>query len=226
MPLSNGGRCQIDERSPRELLKYQRMKDNSKGRRRSRSDEFSMRILTATFGFCISLCWLSTSAVGEQVMLDTFDNDPQSRWEFIADTVMGGVSSGQVSFSKENGSGHARLTGNVSTENRGGFIQFRTELSEKPSNDAKGVRLITRGNDQMYFVHLRTSGTVLPWQYYQGSFDATQLWTEVRIPFSAFKASGRILRSEPRAGSIKSIGIVAFGRDHQAEVDVREIGFY
>jgi hypothetical protein len=159
-------------------------------------------------------------------MLDTFDNSPQSRWEFIADSVMGGVSTGQVNFAKESWSGYARLTGNVSTENRGGFIQFRTKLTEKPASDTRGVRLITRGNDHKYFVHIRTSGTVLPWQYYQGSFEATQSWTEVRIPFSAFKASGRMLRSEPRAGSIISIGIVAYGRDHQAEVDVKEIGFY
>lgn len=226
MSLSNGGRSQIEQRSRRKFLKHQHTKHSFIRYRRSRLEEFSMRILTATLGFCISFGWLSTSAFGEQVTLDTFDNNPQSRWEFFADTVMGGVSTGQVSFAKENGSGYARLTGNVSTENRGGFIQFRTELTEKPSNDAKGVRLITRGNNQMYFVHLRTSGTVLPWQYYQGSFDATQRWTEVRIPFSAFKASGRMLRSEPRARSIKSIGIVAYGRDHQAEVDVQEIGFY
>lgn len=159
-------------------------------------------------------------------MLETFGNDPQSRWEFFADTVMGGVSTGQVSFKEENGAGFARLTGNVSTENRGGFIQFRTELNAKLSNDTEGVRLITRGNDQTYFIHLRTGGTVLPWQYYQASFEVTSQWTEVRIPFSAFKASGRMLRSEPRAGSVKSVGVVAFGRDHQASVDVMEIGFY
>ncbi len=159
-------------------------------------------------------------------MLETFDNDPQNRWEFFADTVMGGVSTGQVRFEKENGAGYARMTGNVSTENRGGFIQFRTELRTKLSNDTQGVRLIARGNDQTYFIHLRTGGTVLPWQYYQGSFEVTSEWTEVRIPFSAFKASGRMLRTEPRAGSVKSVGVVAFGRDHQANVDVLEIGFY
>ncbi|WP_343211911.1 CIA30 family protein (plasmid) [Aliisedimentitalea scapharcae] len=185
-----------------------------------------MRKLAATLGICVAFGWLSTLAAGEQVMLETFDNSPESRWEFFADTVMGGVSTGQVSFAQENGSGYARLTGNVSTENRGGFIQFRTELTEKPSINTKGVRFISRGNDQTYYVHLRTSGTVLPWQYYQASFEVTQQWAEVRIPFSAFKASGSMLRSEPRAGSIKSIGIVAYGRDHQAEVDVQEIGFY
>jgi len=159
-------------------------------------------------------------------MLESFDNNPQNRWDFFADTVMGGVSTGTVRYSQEDGASFARLTGNVSTQNKGGFIQFRSELKEKLPDNAKGVRLITRGNNQMYFVHLRTSGTVLPWQYYQGSFDATQNWTEVRIPFSAFKASGRMLRSEPRPPQVNSIAVVAFGRDHQALVDVQEIGFY
>ncbi|WP_133484783.1 CIA30 family protein [Aliiroseovarius marinus] len=185
-----------------------------------------MKTLAAALGLCLSLCCFATTAFGEQEMLETFDNDPQSRWEFLADTVMGGVSTGQVRFEKENGAGYARLTGNVSTENRGGFIQFRTELDAKLSDDTKGVRLVTRGNDQTYFIHLRTGGTVLPWQFYQASFEVTSQWTEVRIPFSAFKASGRMLRSEPRAGSIKSLGVVAYGRDHQAQVDVQEIGFY
>ena len=30
----------------------------------------------------------------------------------------------------------------------------------------------------------------------------------------------------PRADSVKSIAVVAYGRDHEAEVDVREVGFY
>lgn len=185
-----------------------------------------MRKPAFTFGICIAFGLLSTTAFGEQKLPDTFDINPQSRWEYLADTVMGGVSTGQVSFETENGSRFARLTGNVSTENRGGFIQFRTKLTKTPSKDAKGIRLITRGNDQRCYVHLRTSGTLLPWQYYQAGFEVTQQWTEVRIPFSDFKASGRMLRSKPRTGSIKSIGIVAFGRNHQAEVDVQEIDFY
>lgn len=185
-----------------------------------------MKTRAAVLSFCLSFGCFATSALGDNVMMDTFDNNPESRWEFLADTVMGGVSTGQVRFEQEDGAAYARLTGNVSTENRGGFIQFRTELGEKLPKDTQGVRIVTRGNNQTYFIHLRTSGTVLPWQYYQAPFEATQQWTEVRIPFSAFKASGRMLRSEPRAGSVRSIGVVAFGRDHQAKVDVLEIGFY
>lgn len=179
-----------------------------------------------TTSLCLSFGLLATTAVADDVMQDSFDNNPASRWEFFADTVMGGVSTGQVRFAQEDGNGYVRLTGKVSTDNNGGFIQIRSKLTPRLPNDAQGVRLVTRGNDQTYFVHLRTNGTMLPWQYYQGSFQASQDWTEVRIPFSAFKASGALLRSEPRASSIKSVGIVAFGRDHQAQVDVQEIGFY
>lgn len=185
-----------------------------------------MRTIARILWIGLWIICVQSSAIAEETMLDTFDNHPEKRWDFIADTVMGGVSTGQVRFIKENGSEHARMTGQVSTENRGGFIQFRRMLSNKSSDGAKGVRLIVRGNDQRYFVHLRTSGTVLPWQYYQGGFDTTKSWAEIRIPLSEFKASGRMMRTQVRANSLKSIGIVAYGRDHQADISVREISFY
>lgn len=70
-----------------------------------------------------------------------------------------------------------------------------------------------------------TKGTVLPWQYYQAGFDVTGDWTEIRLPFDAFADSGALLRDVPRAGSLTSISIVAYGRNHDAEIDVLEVGF-
>ena len=52
------------------------------------------------------------------------------------------------------------MTGRVSTENKGGFIQIRMELPTPPSAESAGVRLVVRGNEQRYFVHLRTGGTM------------------------------------------------------------------
>lgn len=66
----------------------------------------------------------------------------------------------------------------------------------------------------------------MPWQYYQAGFDVTGEWVEVRLPLDAFQRSGQMLRSVPRSGSLRSIAVVAFGRDHQADIEVREIGFY
>ena len=159
-------------------------------------------------------------------MIENFELQPETRWRFFTDDVMGGVSTGQVAFLKEGNQTYAHMTGNVSTENNGGFIQIRMDLPDGAPEDATGVRLIVRGNDQTYFVHLRTSGTVLPWQFYQAGFEVTADWGEVRLPFDAFKRSGRLLRAIPRAVSLKSIAVVAYGRDHEAEIDVREVGFY
>lgn len=164
--------------------------------------------------------------VAQDVMIETFESQPESRWRFFADTVMGGVSSGEVSFLSEGESAYARMTGRVSTANNGGFIQMRIELPSAAPEGAEGIRLIARGNDQRYFVHLRTGGTLLPWQYYQAGFEVSRSWTEVRLPLTAFEASGRMLRKAPRAQGLKSLGVVAYGRDHEAEIDVREVGFY
>jgi hypothetical protein len=89
-----------------------------------------------------------------------------------------------------------------------------------------GVRLLVRGNAQRYFVHLRTSGTLLPWQYYQAGFDVTESWSEVRLPLDGFTTSGALLRSMPRPASLSSVAVVAYGRDHDAQIDVRDVGFY
>lgn len=162
----------------------------------------------------------------DEAMIEDFTMQPETRWRFFTDAVMGGVSSGQVAFAQEDGRPHARMTGRVSTANRGGFIQMRLDLASPPPEGTTGVRLVVRGNDQRYFVHLRTAGTVLPWQYYQAGFDVTRSWSEVRLPLNTFVASGALLRTVPRPGSLRSVAVVAFGRDHDAEIEVREVGFY
>ena len=169
---------------------------------------------------------ISSSASAAGFMTDKFDNDPARRWEFIADDVMGGVSKGSVSFERESGIGYARMTGRVSTANNGGFLQFRKRLDQRLSDEATGVRLIARGNNENYFIHLRTSGTMLPWQYYQSGFEVTGTWKELKLPLDRFKASSSLLRQTPKASSIKSVGVVAFGRDYDADIQVRELGFY
>lgn len=164
-----------------------------------------------------------------RTVLESFSTDPSSSWEFIADGVMGGVSTGQLTFPRTRGQTWLQLTGSVSTENRGGFIQARYYLQNPLPSTAQSLWLKVRGNDQRYFVHVRTSGTILPWQYYQAGFEVTGQWQTISLPWSEFKPSdglsGSLLRATPLPEAIKSIAIVAFGRDHQAEVEVAEIGY-
>ena len=181
--------------------------------------------LTRRALIALALAALPLHAQADPMRIEDFTLQPEIRWQFFTDGVMGGVSTGQVAFLREAGVPFARMTGSVSTANRGGFIQMRLVLSAQTTG-MTGVRLISRGNDQRYFVHLRTSGTVLPWQYYQAGFDVTGRWSEMRLPFDTFRPSGALLRATPRAERLRSIAIVAFGRDHEAEVDVREIGFF
>ena len=118
------------------------------------------------------------------------------------------------------------MTGTVSLENNGGFIQFAHDLTFTPLAESTGLTIKVRGNNQEYFVHLRTSGTLLPWHYYQAAFDVTENWQELRLPFDSFKKSSKVLRTVPKPTSLKSIGIVAYGRAHSADIQVAEIGFY
>ncbi len=176
--------------------------------------------------FLILLLTAPMAALAGTAMIENFELQPEKRWRFFTDGVMGGVSSGQVAFVRDGEQVYARMTGRVSTENNGGFIQIRMELPDGAPENFTGVRLVVRGNDQRYFVHLRTRGTRLPWQYYQAGFETTGNWTEVRLPLDSFDRSGRLLRATPIANSIRSVAVVAFGRDHAAEIDVREVGFY
>jgi len=166
----------------------------------------------------------------QPVLLEDFTEAAENRWEYLADTVMGGVSKGQVQFIASGDQTVLKLSGTVSTENRGGFIQARLPLVQPLPVVAEGLWLKVKGNNQPYFVHLRTAGTVLPWQYYQGKFETTDHWQFVKLPWSVFKPSegftSSLLREVPVAEKIKSIAIVAFGRDHRADVEVAEIGYY
>jgi len=66
--------------------------------------------------------------IAEDIIFEKFENQPETRWRFFADTVMGGVSIGQVKFKTEGGESYAHMTGSVSTANNGGFIQIRMAI--------------------------------------------------------------------------------------------------
>ncbi|MCU4652531.1 CIA30 family protein [Roseibacterium sp. SDUM158016] len=141
-------------------------------------------------------------------------------WSYLADTVMGGVSEGVA----EAEGGAVRLRGTVSTENRGGFIQVRTSVNGLP-DDARALVVRVRGNGEPYFIHLRTTRTRLPWQYYQAQFDTSSDWRDVTLPFTEFHPSGGLLPGTLRPGDIRSIGLVAYGRDHVADVSIAAFGW-
>lgn len=159
-------------------------------------------------------------------MIETFANTPATRWRFFTDVVMGGASSGRVQFEHDDDRYWARMTGTVSTANNGGFIQIQRRLEPPLIAGDDGVRLVARGNEQLYFMHLRRTGESTPTAFYRADFHVTSEWRETRLPFSLFTASSRTMPAHVTGASMTSIGVVGFGRDHQVDISVSEIGFY
>ncbi len=85
------------------------------------------------------------------------------RWQLVSDQVMGGVSAGQLSTVNTPDSPVYRLTGKVSLDNNGGFIQMAADINPPPT-DATGLMLDISGNGEEYNLHLRTSDLDRPWQ--------------------------------------------------------------
>jgi hypothetical protein len=59
----------------------------------------------------VFVIWTGYAATAEGNLIEDFKLQPETRWRFIADTVMGGISNGQVDFVREDGDVHAHMTG-------------------------------------------------------------------------------------------------------------------
>ena len=159
-------------------------------------------------------------------MIETFADNPAGRWRFFSDQVMGGVSSGALHFDHDDIRNWAWMTGMVSTENNGGFIQMQRLVEAPLPPGLTGVLLTARGNDQRYFIHLRRTGASAPTAFYRAGFDVTSEWCKTRLPFALFIASNGGIPALLEGSDLASVGIVGYGRNHHADICVSEIGFY
>ena len=150
-------------------------------------------------------------------------NDVRANWSAISDQVMGGISEVNFYEIEEDGKKFYRLEGDVSTENNGGFIQSSVGVYIN-SKDFEGIRLKIRGNNNEYFVHLRAP-RMMPWNYYYAEFYATNEWQIIELPLSSFKYS-RNQKQGIDFRTIRSIGLVAYGKDFTAQLDIANIELY
>ena len=146
----------------------------------------------------------------------------ENNWAYLADTVMGGVSQGGAEFS----AGALRLTGQVSTKNNGGFIQVRTRIDPIETKGKTGIKIKVKGNGDVYYLHIRNASARLPWHYYTANFSTSEKWKEVKIPFDLFEKSATFMPKKLNPDTIKTIGLVAYGKDHKADVSIATLEFY
>lgn len=157
------------------------------------------------------------------MLIEDFTDGEATGWSYVSDRVMGGVSDGGAAFLKDGDTTFARLSGQVSTANNGGFIQIRHQLTEPVPDTSTGLSLTLRGNRERYFVHLRPNTSRRPWQYYAASFEAPADWSTITLSWSDFTPQGGLPEDfEPT--QITSLGLVAYGANFTAELDVKRIG--
>ena len=150
-------------------------------------------------------------------------------WEYVADTVMGGVSTGQTERMTLAGRDATRLTGDVSLDNDGGFVQMAFDLNPDGGTvDASaytGIEITIRGNDEAYDLRLRPISWNGP-----GSLSAPRSTQQTSGPPCAFPSLISSRRMAPDAtldpARLRRIGVLAIGREFHADVAVADIGFY
>ena len=175
-------------------------------------------MLIRVISFILLFCSLNISS---QVIEDLKDN--RADWDCFSDKVMGGVSEGSASVVSQEDGKFFRLEGDVSTEYNGGFIQCRANVNLK-TKGLNGIRIEVKGNGDEYYVHLRVP-RMLPWNYYSAKFYASEEWQTIDLPLSSFEYS-RNPSKKFKSSKISTIGIVAYGKDFYAEVDLAQLEIY
>ena len=186
-------------------------------------------LLTLFLITVLMLSFNSKAVADENVLAYPFTADSGKYWQYVSDRVMGGVSDGKVNLEQDGEMYYARLTGNVSTANNGGFIQLRASVSfansEKEGENLKGVRLNVRGNGETYYIHIRTNESWSPSDYYATTFIASEEWQMIDLPFNKFERRwSKDSTLDPK--KIRSFGIVAYGKDYVSDISVSTLEFY
>lgn len=150
------------------------------------------------------------------------------RWRGVTDAVMGGVSRAEVSEENILGRDAVRLRGRVSTENNGGFVQIALDLDAGGGTlDARacsGVAIDVWGNGEAYGAHLRTTAMWRPQQSYRQAFVATGAWQSLRLPFADFTAHRIDVPLD--VARLRRIGLVAIGREFEADLAIARLALY
>ena len=89
-----------------------------------------------------------------------------------------------------------------------------------------GIKIKVKGNGDIYYLHVENASARLPWQYYTVNFQTSEKWKDITISFDEFEKSATLMPRKLKPDSIKTIGLVAYGKDHNADVSIANLEFY
>jgi hypothetical protein len=175
----------------------------------------------------------SPNAGSNELVLSDFSADEPyilegAGWRGFSDRVMGGVSDASMDRDTVASINCARLTGTVTRESNGGFIQmalyFGADEAELDGSAYSGIELQVFGNNEDYNVHLRTADCGWYDESYRHTFFAKPEWQSVRIPFSEFEANS--VKAPLNSARINRIAILGWMREFQADIALARISLY
>ena len=149
-------------------------------------------------------------------------------WRGFSDRVMGGISDAAFGQDVIAGKTCARMTGNVTRESNGGFIQmamyFGKNEEELDASGFSGLELLVHGNNEDYNSHIRTADCGWYDESYRSTFFAEAKWHTVRLPWEQFKPNG--IDAPLDTTRINRIAILGWMREFQADIGLASVALY
>ena len=63
---------------------------------------------------------------------------------------------------------------------------FRKKITSSELSGFTKVQFKARGNNEKYFLHIKTKGSIFPWVRYLAEFEVSEEWKDYEIKFSEF----------------------------------------
>ncbi len=196
---------------------------------------YQRRSLLATVSAAYLAPWVSSWAAPtqqtEKLVLSNFPNGymhPGAGWRGFSDRVMGGISNATLNSSTVAGKNCIRLTGNVTRESNGGFIQmamyFGRSYDELDGSAYSGIELLVYGNNEEYNLHVRTSDCGWYDESYRMTFFAEPRWQRIRVPWEMIKPNG--IKTPLNSARLQRIALLGWMREFQADIALAEVSLY
>jgi len=165
---------------------------------------------------------LSDFAGGDEFVM------PGASWRGFSDRVMGGVSDAEFRRVVLAGRKCVRLSGRVTRDNGGGFIQMALDLGSRAApfdgSAYAGLELLVYGNDEDYNCHIRTSDCGWYDQSYRLTFRAQPRWQRLRFAWRDFAPNG--VTPVLDTSTLRRIALLGWMRDFRADIALAEMSLY
>lgn len=173
-----------------------------------------------------------TAQAQETLLIDDFGDAGRAssggQWQYFSDRVMGGVSEGTAHHGIVDGRPALQLSGTVSLDNNGGFIQIALDLGmlgqPVDAGGASGIAVCLCGDGGSYAINLRSADTQRPWQSYRSRIDSTREWKTHYLPFEKF--TPHRIDKPLDCSQLRRVGLIAIGDPGAARVAISRLAFY